>query len=129
MSGMPSGTWGSISLLERRRGADPGSPLWLRRGQSDRPPSGTADRSAAAITAAQSGVPAGSRAARTGRGCTMGAPPRARRTPRPAVHYLVLDRRFAAPVYVFLDADPRRGADDPGLPVREVTLDRGPEAD
>ena len=40
------------------------------------------------------------------------------------MHYLVLDRRFPAPVYVFLDADPRLGRDDPGLPVREVTLDR-----
>jgi hypothetical protein len=42
------------------------------------------------------------------------------------VHYLVIDDRFAAPVYVFLDADPAAADGFPGLPVRRVELERIP---
>src|SRR5262245_8604708 len=37
-------------------------------------------------------------------------------------YYLVVDRRFLAPVYVFLAQDPHEEPGFPGLGVREVTL-------
>jgi hypothetical protein len=40
-----------------------------------------------------------------------------------AMHYLVIDNRFASPVYAFLDKNPENETGFPGLPVREVTLE------
>jgi hypothetical protein len=42
--------------------------------------------------------------------------------PEPERYYLVVDRRFRAPVYVFLAEDPHGEPGFPGLGVREVTL-------
>jgi hypothetical protein len=39
------------------------------------------------------------------------------------MHFLVVDSRFGTPIYVFLETDPHRDAEYPGLVVREVTLE------
>lgn len=39
------------------------------------------------------------------------------------MHFLVIDDRFRAPVFVFLELDPRWPGPAPDLPVRSVTLD------
>jgi hypothetical protein len=39
------------------------------------------------------------------------------------MHYLVIDPRFAAPIYVFLELDPRGDKGFPGFAVRVVSLD------
>ena len=39
------------------------------------------------------------------------------------MHYLVIDRRFPAPIYVFLELDPRDEKDFPGFAVLAVTLE------
>lgn len=38
--------------------------------------------------------------------------------------FLVVDDRFGTPIHVFLEIDPRGAAEYPGLPAREVRLDR-----
>jgi hypothetical protein len=46
------------------------------------------------------------------------------------MHYLVIDRRFPTPIFVFLELDPRGEAGFPDLAVRRVTLEPpGPPAD
>jgi hypothetical protein len=44
----------------------------------------------------------------------------------PEPYFLVIDRRFPAPVYVFLADDPRGEPGFPGFGVREVILAAGP---
>jgi hypothetical protein len=39
------------------------------------------------------------------------------------MHYLVIDRRFPTPIYVFLELDPRGEAGFPDMTVRPVTLE------
>jgi hypothetical protein len=46
--------------------------------------------------------------------------------PEPERYYLVIDRRFLAPVYVFLIEDPHGEPGFPGLEVRVITLAAGP---
>ena len=39
------------------------------------------------------------------------------------MHFLVVDVRFGTPIYVFLESDPKRDSEYPGLTVREVVLE------
>jgi hypothetical protein len=43
------------------------------------------------------------------------------------MHYLVIDNRFASPVYAFLDQHPGSDRGFPGLAVHSVNLDTAPE--
>ena len=44
------------------------------------------------------------------------------------MHFLLIDSRFGTPIYVFLEADPRGTETDPGLTVREVTIEFAPDS-
>jgi hypothetical protein len=44
------------------------------------------------------------------------------------MHFLVVDFRYGTPIYVFMESDPHKDAEFPGLEVREISLEAAPPA-